>query len=120
MREGGDAKGQLEGYCNWLRKQYVDHRCNCPIGVMGAEFGALPEEVQAVTRKLIEEVLSWLTRVMAVGREQGSFRFEGPPDEKACEVQAALSGAGHCAQIIGAEVYDKTVRQIRRDLEMGD
>jgi AcrR family transcriptional regulator len=118
MRHGGDAKAQLEGYLGWLRREYVERGRSCPIGAMGAEFGALPDAMREVTRKLIEEVLAWLTKVLEIGREQGAFEFEGPAEEKACALQSALSGAGHCTRVMGAEIMERTIRQLRRDLGM--
>jgi TetR/AcrR family transcriptional repressor of nem operon len=118
MRDGGEARLQLEGYLSWLRREYVERDRGCPIGVMGAEFDGLPDEVRRATRKLVDELLSWLTRVLEVGREQGAFSFEGPAEDKAVELQSALSGAGHCTRISGHGILEKTLRQVRRDLGM--
>lgn len=116
MRQGGDALAQLEGYLQWLHREFVERGCGCPVGAMGAEFEGLPDEVGQVTRKLIDELLTWLTRVMEVGREQGAFTFHGPPEEKAAQLQSTLSGAGILTRIAGPDVLEKTIRQIRRDL----
>ncbi len=118
LEHGGDALAQLEGYLRWLRREYVERECGCPVGAMGAEYEALPEEVRAATRTLIRELLVWLTRVMEVGRDQGAFMFTGPAEEKATQLQSTLSGAGQLTRIAGPEVLEKAIRQIRRDLGM--
>lgn len=115
---GSDPATLLNGYfaipLNYLRR---DH-CVCPLGVLEAEFNAIPEEMRVATRALDAEIREFLAGTLRAGRDQGQFRFGGTPESKALVVVAALQGALQIARVAGAQAFRDTLRQLKCDLGM--
>ena len=88
----------------------------CPLGVLEAEYNAVSDAMRQATRILDEETRGFLAEVLAQGREEGVFRFDGPAEDKALAVTAALQGALQIARPAGRRAALAVVRQIRRDL----
>jgi hypothetical protein len=86
------------------------------VGALAADFFALPEPVQAAARRLVDDLVTWMTRVCTLGSEQGSFRFEGDPADKAREILAALQGARQLSRVLGPSAIEAVAEQLRRDL----
>lgn len=116
MRNGGDARGQLEAFFSFsIRESSCDHTV-CPVGAIASDYFALPEPVQAAGRRLVEDLVAWMTRVCELGREQSQFRFAGDARSRAEAILAALQGARQIAQLTGQESMHRVVEEIRRDL----
>lgn len=116
MREGGDARGQLEAFFAFSVNECACDHTVCPVGAIAADFFSLPESVQDAGRRLIDDLVAWMTRVCELGRAQATFRFEGDPRAKAEEILAALQGARQIARFRGPETMPSIIDQIRRDL----
>lgn len=116
MAHGGDARAQMEGLLAFSIRECAGERCVCPVGALAADFFGLPEPVQAAARRLVDDMVAWMTRVCALGREQGSFRFDGDPGDKAREILAALQGARQLSRVLGANTIEAVAQQLRRDL----
>lgn len=118
MQEGGDAVSQLEGYLNYTRNFHTECAKVCPIVMAAADYEVLPDEVRAQAKLLTEETLAWLTRVLEVGRDQGSFHFDADPGARAIVLASSIGGALQLSRLKGMEVIDKVINQIRHDLAM--
>ena len=118
MAYGGPALPQLEGFFAFTSKQCSKGRCICPFGAFSVDYGDVPEEVRKATADFMEETISWLSRVLEVGREQKEFSFSGDPRPKALLILAGLQGARQMARIHGIEILDDVFGQIRKDLEI--
>ena len=116
MRDGGDARGQLEAFFAFSLNECTCDHTVCPVGAIAADFFSLPEAVQDAGRRLLDDLVAWMTRVCEVGREQGKFRFDGDAGGKAEEILAALQGARQVARFRGAATVHRIIDQIRRDL----
>ena len=116
MHEGGDARTQLEGYFRFMLAEHAQGDVICPIGIMAADYHTVPEAMRERGRLLAEETLTWLTRVLEVGREQGAFRFVGPAADKAVCIKATTQGAGQLSRLSGKPMLQRAINQIRRDL----
>ena len=116
MAQGGDARQQLEGYIEFVSKTLKRYEMICPIGIMSTDYHTIPDRMREHTRLLVEETLAWLTRVLDVGREDGTFRYEGDPEGRAIAIKATLQGAAQLARILGPEILERSIGQIRQDL----
>ena len=116
MAHGGDARLQMEGFLVFSIRECAADGCVCPVGALAADFFALPEPVQAAARRLVDDLVTWMTRVCTLGSEQGSFRFEGDPADKAREILAALQGARQLSRVLGPSAIEAVAEQLRRDL----
>ena len=68
-----------------------DKACLC--GILGGEFIALPEAMQAEVTGFFDEHLTWLTSLFQRGRKAGEFNFTGPPAQLARLVLSAIEGS---------------------------
>lgn len=118
MQEGGDAVPQLEGYLNYTRNFHAECAKVCPIVMAAADYEVLPDEVRVQAKLLMEETLAWLTRVLELGRDQGSFHFDTDPGTRAIVLASSIGGALQLSRLKGMEVLDKVINQIRHDLAM--
>ena len=118
QRRGSDPTTLLNGYfaipLNYLRHD----NCVCPLGVLEAEFNAIPDDMRAATRALDAEIREFLAGVLRDGRQQGQFQFAGAPETKALVVVAALQGALQIARVAGPSAFRDTLRQLKFDLGM--
>lgn len=116
MERGGDARGQLEAFFAYSVKECACDHTVCPVGAIAADFFSLPEPVQAAGRRLVDDLVAWMTRVCEVGRAQDQFTFEGDPQARAEQILAALQGARQIARLRGNATLHGIIDQIRRDL----
>ena len=116
MKHGGSAKSQLDAYLAFIRHEILDARCMCPLTNVAVALDTLPGEVRAQATMLSHDLLAYLTRVMELGREQGEFQFNCAAEQKALSVKATLQGAGQLARLMGPQVVDQVIDQIRCDL----
>jgi TetR/AcrR family transcriptional regulator, transcriptional repressor for nem operon len=119
MASGGDAVEQLEGFIAFSTAECCQQHTMCPVGALSAEFYSLPDAVQAAAQRLLDELLAWMTRVCALGREQGRMHFEGDAAAKAQQIVASLQGARQLARFRGAQAMRDVAEQLRRDLGLG-
>ena len=66
---------------------------SCLVGVLGAEFASLPEEIKADVRAFFNEQEQFLTHLLGEGRSAGAFVFEGEAEEMAKMIASTLQGA---------------------------
>ena len=88
----------------------------CPIGVLGAEFGAIPEPMRQEARLFLREHYEWLSDTLQQGREDGSLQFEGDARGRAVAVGATLQGAVQIARMAGAMRFHQVVDELSVDL----
>jgi len=65
----------------------------CLCGVLGGEYTALPEEMQAEISAFFEEHQQWLAKLLDRGRKAEEFHFSGPPAKVAKLAFSAVEGA---------------------------
>jgi len=88
----------------------------CPLGVLEAEFHAIPEIMQKEIRILDESTRDWLQGLLEAGLESGEFKFSGSANDKALLIVAAVQGALQIARAAGPKVLFNTLRQIKQEL----
>jgi len=88
----------------------------CPLGVLEAEYHAIPVEMQDAIKLLDEAIRLWLTSVLDNGRAAKQFAFNCTPEQKALVILAALQGALQMARVGGNRVFFDTLRQLRQDI----
>ena len=83
----------LDAYLTPYREfaQSDDRICLC--GALAGEFLALPEAMQAEVAAFFEAHQQWLEKILAAGRRNGEFEFDGPARRQARLAFSALQGA---------------------------
>jgi TetR/AcrR family transcriptional repressor of nem operon len=107
---------QFEGYIRFFTREACENRTLCPMGVLTSDYFNLPDSMIQAGKRLKEEVLAWLTRVLEQGREDGEFEFGGPARDRALLVMATLQGARQLTRMMGPRSITNIVDQIRDDL----
>jgi TetR/AcrR family transcriptional repressor of nem operon len=120
MAYGGPARPQLEGMFAWVQKQCCCGRPICMVGALVIDYDDLPDDVKRENDSFMNDSITWLTRVVETGREQGEFDFNGDPMSKAATILATIQGARQMARIHGLDYLDRVFDQVRRDLGIVD
>jgi len=115
-RENADPVSKLECYFAIPASYLQNGRKICPLGILEAEFNAIPEPMQLESRLLDKEMRDWLAGVIEEGRGLGVFSFEGSAVGKVLVVVAALQGVLQIARAAGPQVFATTIEQIKREL----
>ena len=89
---GEDAPAKLRAYARLYADVLRDERM-CLCGMLAAEYQTLPEPMRDAVIGFFDENETWVERVLAGGREEGTVAFEGPPREAARLIVSALEGA---------------------------
>ena len=69
--------------------------------MLAAEFETLPGPMRAIVIRFFEDNETWLSRVLAQGRQEGTLRFTGTTRETARFVVSTLEGAMLVARPFG-------------------
>jgi len=115
-RENADPISKLECYFAIPASYLQNGRKICPLGILEAEFNAIPEPMQLESRLLDKEMRDWLAGVIGEGRSLGVFSFEGSAVGKVLVVAAALQGVLQITRVAGPQVFAATIEQIKREL----
>jgi TetR/AcrR family transcriptional repressor of nem operon len=116
MAYGGPAMPQLEGLFAFTMNQCECGRPICMVGALAIDYDELSEEIKSANDRFMKDSVSWLTKVMEVGREQDEFQFGGEPMSKAVSILAMIQGARQMARVHGLDYLEKIFEQIRIDL----
>lgn len=114
--------------CAWQRlaahlQRYSDFLLDAqskisPVGILGAEYEAIPEEMRHEALLLVREVFEWMVETLELGREQGSIAFRGESRDKAVQISATLQGALQIGRMAGTERCCQVMKQIALELRV--
>jgi TetR/AcrR family transcriptional repressor of nem operon len=93
VKSGGPARDQLQYYFDYALKEFDEGKRICPPGSVILDFEELPEKVKKQNMLLLNDILTWISRVLKIGLEQGEFTFSGPVEARAELVAEALMGS---------------------------
>jgi len=116
MAYGGKAREQLEGLFAFTLNQCNCGRPICMVGALAIDYDDLSDELKSANKRFMKDSVSWLTKVMEVGREQGEFHFSGEAASKAVSILAMIQGARQLARVHGMDYLENIFQQIRTDL----
>lgn len=103
----------LQNYNNYL----CGDKCRIwPVGILGSEFDAIPEEVRHEAQLLIREIFEWMVETLEYGAEQGTVVYTGETRHKAVQMIATLQGALHIGRMAGSDRFRQVVQQIALEL----
>lgn len=111
-----DPTEKLDAYFRVAEKYMLYGAKVCPLGILEAEFHAIPQAMQSEAQRLDRVTREWMTRILEQGRELGQFCFEGSVADKALVVMASIQGVLQMARAAGNEVFFATARQLKKDL----
>jgi TetR/AcrR family transcriptional repressor of nem operon len=61
--------------------------------MLAAEYRTLPRPMQDAVIRFFDDNEAWLAKVLVQGRDEGSLRFTGSPNEAARMIVSVLEGA---------------------------
>jgi TetR/AcrR family transcriptional repressor of nem operon len=86
------APAKLDGYAG-LYLEVLRQRRMCLCGMLAAEYQTLPAGMQDAVISFFDQNETWLERVLARGREDGSLHFAGTARDTARMIVSGLEGA---------------------------
>jgi TetR/AcrR family transcriptional repressor of nem operon len=117
---GGSAREQLQYYFDYALKEFDEGKSICPPGSVILDFEELPEKVKKQHLLLLDEILTWLSRVLKTGLEQGELNFSDPVDVRADAIFETLLGARQLSSIKGRKTLVRSISLIKSDLGWRD
>ena len=87
-----DAPARLAAYVD-LYASVLEHQRLCLCGMLAADYQTLPKAMRESVVRFFDHNEAWLSRILAVGQEQGSLHFAGTPIQTAQMIVCALEGA---------------------------
>lgn len=117
---GGSARDQLQYYFDYALKEFDEGKSICPPGSVILDFEELPEKVKKQNLLLLDDILTWISRVLKIGLEQGEFSFSDPVEARAELVVEALMGARQLSSIKGRKTLVRSISLIKFDLGWKD
>lgn len=120
VESGGSARDQLQYYFDYALKEFDEGKSICPPGSVILDFEELPEKVQKQNMLLLDEIVSWISKVLKAGLEQGEFNFSDPVDARAELIVEALMGARQLSSIKGRKTLVRSISLIKSDIGWKD
>ncbi|MHC1757223.1 MAG: TetR/AcrR family transcriptional regulator [Methanosarcina sp.] len=117
---GGSAREQLQYYFDYALKEFDEGKSICPPGSVMLDFEELPEKVKKQHLLLLDEIMTWLSRVLKTGLERGELSFSDPVDVRADAIFETLLGARQLSSIKGRKTLVRSISLIKSDLGWRD
>jgi TetR/AcrR family transcriptional regulator, transcriptional repressor for nem operon len=86
------AVEKLLAYCDLYRGTLRGQRM-CLCGMLAAEYNTLGDPMREAIGSFFDHNRDWLAVLLENGRKAGTLGFQGPPDQAAKTIIAALEGA---------------------------
>ena len=107
-----DPQARLNAYTGYWAQCIRDNSMPiCICAMLAAELPAIPSEIAHEVRTYFEELSGWLTAVMALGAERGTFRLKDAPAVEAHAFMATVHGAMLSARAFGHPETFETITQ---------
>jgi len=120
VESGGSARDQLQYYFDYALKEFDEGKSICPPGSVILDFEELPKKVQKQNLLLLDDILTWISKVLKAGLEQGEFDFPDPVDARAELIVEALMGARQLSSIKGRKTLVRSISLIKSDIGWKD
>jgi TetR/AcrR family transcriptional repressor of nem operon len=118
-REAGISPSQqMEVYFRQIENEAATKEMSiCPVGALSVNFANISADMQACLSRLLEDIRAWMARILAQGRESGEFSFQGPAEDRAAMIMAAVQGGRQITRIVGNVDLPRIINQLRADLK---
>ena len=111
-RDIDDAPMKLQQFTNLFIQTLARGNRMCLCGMLAIDIVTLPPEIVEEVMGFIRDIEQWLTHVLTRGREAGSLKFDGPPEDQAKVMFAVLEGGMMTARILNdSHHFEQVIRQ---------
>ena len=112
---GTSAPDRLLAYCELYRGTLRGQRM-CLCGMLAAEYNTLGDPMRDAIGRFFDHNRDWLSALLETGRKAGTMGFEGPADQAAKTIIAALEGA----MLVARPYHDTAVIDVVIDRLLAD
>lgn len=117
MERNATPEEKLEAYFEIQSKVLETGRLICALGILGAEYNALPPRLQESYTEFLDDQQRWLTRLLAKGQQGGVFLDNESPEDQAAYIQAGIQGGLQIARASGRpDRFHAVLRELRRSV----
>ena len=114
-----DAPARLQAYAELYSRVLREQRL-CLCGMLAAEYQTLPAQMREAVITFFDDNEAWLTRVLEVGRQEGTFDFTGSAAGIARMIICGLEGAMLVARPYGeSDRFQAAAAQLLSGLKKG-
>jgi len=89
----------------------------CLNGSLTPDYLTLPPSLQQKVAAMCQASVEWMTGCLEKGRKDGSLQFQGAAEDRALLVISALLSSLLLSRVMGAEIFDRMLNQLLKDLE---
>lgn len=108
---------QLEAYTLLVSQVMQSGHKICLTGSLQSEYEIIANGTRQELANVCSFVHTWISRLLAEGKNQHVMTFPGSPEDQASLIQAALQGALQQARAHGPKQFTTVVRQIKAMLK---
>lgn len=107
---------RLRAFIKRMYQQPAGEGKLCIVLALGSDFNSLPPSCSDSLRKTATAILEWLATVLAAGRDQKKFSFNGSPRSRAQLMLAALSASLPLSRLYGKRIFTEIQQQLLHDI----
>jgi len=109
---GRQLRTLVETFYGSSRKGWI-----CLNGSLTPDYLTLPPPLRERVTDMCRSILDWMKECLEKGRDDGSLRFDGAVEDRALLVVSALLSSLLLSRVLGAEVFDRMLDRLLKDLE---
>ena len=100
-----------------LHETQSDHcKKMCPIGSLQNDLHIISDEMKELLKAIEETQLSFFTKILEQGLQEGEMQFEGKAENQALVMTSALKGSTQSARLGGNQIISRILEQLRISL----
>lgn len=111
-----DEWQQLESFLKIYLRSNREQKI-CLMGSLGPDFNTLPEPTQNELARMTKIVIDWLTELLRIGKEKGSFDYKGEPRDRALVILSNMIGSLLLARILDKSEFKMIYHSVIEDLK---
>jgi TetR/AcrR family transcriptional regulator, transcriptional repressor for nem operon len=109
-------EAQLQAFIKRIYQQPAGEGKLCIVLALGSDYHSLSPVCSAALRETTSAILEWLAAVLAAGRAQKKFSFNGSPKIRAQVMLAALSASLPLSRLYGKRIFTEIQQQLLNDI----
>lgn len=113
---GFDELQQLDTFIKIYIKSHREHKL-CIVGSLGPDLNTLGETTKRELVKMTDIILSWLTKILATGKEKKIFQFIEEPGIKATILFSSLVASLQISRVVDNLDYKNICQNIIDNLK---
>ncbi|MEM6843792.1 MAG: TetR/AcrR family transcriptional regulator [Bacteroidota bacterium] len=110
-----DASAKLKKFID-IYSESQQKNLVCFMGALGPTFSSLPKEMQQELSSASQEIRSWMTSILAEGKQRNQFTFQGAIVDQADSIISSLLASLILNKVTSEDILGNVIRQIDKTI----